>query len=93
MQPLDLWPTAARRDLVGVFTDIVDTLTTEGDIAPAAPLPSTTSTAHLRFAPKASLAPAPQQAARCDKRRSSLALRAIWVSLGREGSCMLARFL
>ena len=36
MQPLDLWPTAARRDLVGVFTDIDDTLTTEGAITPDA---------------------------------------------------------
>ena len=30
MQPLALWPVAARRQLVGVFTDIDDTLTTEG---------------------------------------------------------------
>ena len=30
MQPLSLWPVAARRQLVGVFTDIDDTLTTEG---------------------------------------------------------------
>ena len=36
MRPLDLWPTAARRDLVGVFTDIDDTLTTEGAITPDA---------------------------------------------------------
>ena len=36
MQPLDLWPTAARRKLVGVFTDIDDTLTTEGAITPDA---------------------------------------------------------
>ena len=36
MQPLDLWPTVARRDLVGVFTDIDDTLTTEGAITPDA---------------------------------------------------------
>ena len=30
MKPLDLWPEADRRRLVGVFTDIDDTLTTEG---------------------------------------------------------------
>ena len=36
MQPLDLWPTAARRELAGVFTDIDDTLTTEGAITPDA---------------------------------------------------------
>lgn len=30
MKPLDLWPAADRRQLVGVFTDIDDTLTTEG---------------------------------------------------------------
>lgn len=32
MLPLALWPLAARRDVVGVFTDIDDTLTTEGAI-------------------------------------------------------------
>ncbi|OUM00220.1 HAD-IIB family hydrolase [Variovorax sp. JS1663] len=32
MQPLSQWPPAARRDLVGVFTDIDDTLTTEGAV-------------------------------------------------------------
>ena len=36
MKPLDLWPTAARRELAGVFTDIDDTLTTEGAITPDA---------------------------------------------------------
>jgi HAD superfamily hydrolase (TIGR01484 family) len=30
MQPLELWPPQARRGIVGVFTDIDDTLTTEG---------------------------------------------------------------
>lgn len=30
MQPLSQWPAAARRQLVGVFTDIDDTLTTDG---------------------------------------------------------------
>lgn len=30
MKPLDLWPAADRRQLLGVFTDIDDTLTTEG---------------------------------------------------------------
>jgi len=30
MKPLQLWPAADRRQLVGVFTDIDDTLTTEG---------------------------------------------------------------
>jgi HAD superfamily hydrolase (TIGR01484 family) len=30
MKPLDLWPAPDRRQLVGVFTDIDDTLTTEG---------------------------------------------------------------
>jgi len=30
MKPLHLWPAAGRRQLVGVFTDIDDTLTTEG---------------------------------------------------------------
>jgi HAD superfamily hydrolase (TIGR01484 family) len=34
MQPLERWPLAARRDLAGVFTDIDDTLTTEGVITP-----------------------------------------------------------
>lgn len=32
LQPLSDWPLAARRGLVGVFTDIDDTLTTEGAI-------------------------------------------------------------
>lgn len=36
MQALNLWPQAARRDVVGVFTDIDDTLTTEGAITPDA---------------------------------------------------------
>ena len=36
MKPLDLWPTAARRELAGVFTDIDDTLTTKGAITPDA---------------------------------------------------------
>ena len=36
MQALTLWPEAARRHLVGVFTDIDDTLTTEGAITPDA---------------------------------------------------------
>ncbi|MBT9513719.1 MAG: HAD-IIB family hydrolase [Acidovorax sp.] len=36
MLPLNLWPLAARSDLVGVFTDIDDTLTTEGAITPDA---------------------------------------------------------
>jgi hypothetical protein len=31
--PLTEWPLAARRGLVGVFTDIDDTLTTEGAIS------------------------------------------------------------
>ena len=30
MKPLPLWPAADRRQLIGVFTDIDDTLTTEG---------------------------------------------------------------
>lgn len=30
MKPLDLWPAADRRQLLGVFTDIDDTLTTDG---------------------------------------------------------------
>ena len=33
MNPLSEWPLAARRALVGVFTDIDDTLTTEGAIS------------------------------------------------------------
>ena len=36
MQALRDWPLAARRQLVGVFTDIDDTLTTEGAITPDA---------------------------------------------------------
>ena len=36
MQPLSAWPAEARRALVGVFTDIDDTLTTEGAITPDA---------------------------------------------------------
>ena len=32
MQPLDTWPPAARRGIVGVLTDIDDTLTTDGAI-------------------------------------------------------------
>jgi hypothetical protein len=36
MQTLAQWPLAARRGLVGVFTDIDDTLTTEGAITPDA---------------------------------------------------------
>lgn len=36
MQPLAQWPAAARRGLRGVFTDIDDTLTTEGGITPDA---------------------------------------------------------
>lgn len=36
MQPLKDWPLTARRALVGVFTDIDDTLTTEGRITPDA---------------------------------------------------------
>jgi HAD superfamily hydrolase (TIGR01484 family) len=36
MQPLAEWPRDARRALVGVFTDIDDTLTTEGAITPDA---------------------------------------------------------
>ena len=36
MHALNLWPREARRDLVGVFTDIDDTLTTEGAITPDA---------------------------------------------------------
>jgi len=36
MKTLSQWPLAARRDLVGLFTDIDDTLTTEGAITPDA---------------------------------------------------------
>lgn len=36
MLPLDQWPLPARRGLVGVFTDIDDTLTTEGAVTPDA---------------------------------------------------------
>ncbi|SEA74836.1 hypothetical protein SAMN05444680_103401 [Variovorax sp. YR216] len=36
MQPLANWPLQARQRLVGVFTDIDDTLTTEGAITPDA---------------------------------------------------------
>lgn len=36
MLPLDRWPAPARRGLVGLFTDIDDTLTSEGAIAPEA---------------------------------------------------------
>ena len=36
MQPLGDWPLAARRAVAGVFTDIDDTLTTEGAITPDA---------------------------------------------------------
>ncbi|MEJ8811789.1 HAD-IIB family hydrolase [Variovorax ureilyticus] len=36
MQPLANWPLQARQGLVGVFTDIDDTLTTEGAITPDA---------------------------------------------------------
>ncbi|TAM44797.1 MAG: HAD-IIB family hydrolase [Burkholderiaceae bacterium] len=36
MKPLADWPAAARRNLVGVFTDIDDTLTTDGAITPDA---------------------------------------------------------
>ena len=36
MRPLEFWPLAARRKLVGVFTDIDDTLTTAGRITPDA---------------------------------------------------------
>jgi HAD superfamily hydrolase (TIGR01484 family) len=36
MQPLDLWPAEERRRIRGVFTDIDDTLTTDGAIAPEA---------------------------------------------------------
>ena len=36
MQPLSSWPPVARAGLVGVFTDIDDTLTTDGAITPDA---------------------------------------------------------
>ena len=36
MLPLTSWPLAQRRNIVGVFTDIDDTLTTEGAITPDA---------------------------------------------------------
>jgi HAD superfamily hydrolase (TIGR01484 family) len=36
MKPLTAWPVAARQDLVGVLTDIDDTLTTDGAITPDA---------------------------------------------------------
>jgi hypothetical protein len=36
MKALAQWPLAARRGLVGVFTDIDDTLTTHGAITPDA---------------------------------------------------------
>jgi HAD superfamily hydrolase (TIGR01484 family) len=36
MQTLSHWPTAARQNLIGVFTDIDDTLTTNGAITPDA---------------------------------------------------------
>jgi HAD superfamily hydrolase (TIGR01484 family) len=36
MRPLAAWPSEARRALIGVFTDIDDTLTTEGAITPEA---------------------------------------------------------
>ncbi|MBE2261948.1 MAG: HAD-IIB family hydrolase [Burkholderiaceae bacterium] len=36
MRPLSDWPLADRRELVGVFTDIDDTLTTDGAITPDA---------------------------------------------------------
>lgn len=35
MRPLSEWPQAERRRIVGVFTDIDDTLTTEGVVPPA----------------------------------------------------------
>jgi hypothetical protein len=34
MKPLDRWPAAARRAITGIFTDIDDTLTTEGAVTP-----------------------------------------------------------
>ena len=36
MQPLNTWPAQARRRITGVFTDIDDTLTTDGAITPDA---------------------------------------------------------
>ena len=36
MKPLADWPLAERRNIIGVFTDIDDTLTTHGDITPDA---------------------------------------------------------
>jgi HAD superfamily hydrolase (TIGR01484 family) len=36
MKPLSSWPQSARAKIVGVFTDIDDTLTTEGAITPDA---------------------------------------------------------
>jgi HAD superfamily hydrolase (TIGR01484 family) len=36
MKPLTFWPVSARTKIVGVFTDIDDTLTTEGAITPDA---------------------------------------------------------
>ena len=36
MKPLSSWPIFERQKIVGVFTDIDDTLTTEGDITPDA---------------------------------------------------------
>ena len=36
MKPLLQWPAAARQQLAGVFTDIDDTLTTDGAITPDA---------------------------------------------------------
>jgi hypothetical protein len=36
LRPLQLWPAADRRQLLGVFTDIDDTLTTHGAITPDA---------------------------------------------------------
>lgn len=36
MKPLEDWPAAERRKIIGVFTDIDDTLTTEGAITPDA---------------------------------------------------------
>ena len=36
MQPLSSWPSSARKKIAGVFTDIDDTLTTDGAITPDA---------------------------------------------------------
>jgi HAD superfamily hydrolase (TIGR01484 family) len=36
MQPISTWPLAHRRQIIGVFTDIDDTLTTDGAITPDA---------------------------------------------------------